>query len=111
MGGRSGDGIDDRPGQGGEEVARDVSAMGVDLPYPQARWYGEPPEEIRREFLHQATLMKLDARTPSSSSEPLSTRLWRRYGAAALGLLEAIRQDPSQAEPLQPGVPDVMNTV
>jgi glycerol-3-phosphate dehydrogenase len=42
--------------------------------------------------------MDLDALTAKSSSEPLSTRLWRRYGAAAVGLLESIRQDPRQAE-------------
>jgi len=41
--------------------------------------------------------MNLDALTSPTSSEPLSTRLWRRYGAQAIGLLENIRQDPEAA--------------
>ena len=87
----------------GEEVADHVSALGVELPYPDARWYGEPPEETRREFMHQAKLMRLDDMTSKKSSEKLSTRLWRRYGSVALGLLEDIRADPSMAEVLIEG--------
>ena len=30
--------------------------------------------------------------------EPLSARLWRRYGDKAIDMLEEIRQDPSQAD-------------
>ena len=32
----------------GEEVAAHVRALGVALPYPEARWYGEPPDEHAR---------------------------------------------------------------
>jgi alpha-glycerophosphate oxidase/glycerol-3-phosphate dehydrogenase len=46
----------------------------------------------------QAQLMNLDALTDASSSEPLSERFWRRYGEAAMVLLERIREDESQAE-------------
>jgi glycerol-3-phosphate dehydrogenase len=42
--------------------------------------------------------MGLDEMTSPQSSEKLSTRLWRRYGAVALGLLEAIRRDPRMAD-------------
>ena len=42
--------------------------------------------------------MGLDAMTSPHASEKLSTRLWRRYGSEALGLLEAIRRDPRMAE-------------
>ncbi len=87
----------------GEEVAAEVRALGVDLPYPTARWYGEPPDETHREFLHQSTLMALDAMTSPRSSEPLTSRLWRRYGAEALGLLEDIRADPRMGEVLIEG--------
>lgn len=87
----------------GEEVAGFVRQLGVELPYPDARWYGEPPEETRREYWHQATLMNLDALTSKSSSEPLTPRLWRRYGAGALRLLEDIRADPREAEVLIEG--------
>src|SRR5262249_8710073 len=83
--------------------AAHVQRLGVALPYPDASWYGEPPEETRREFMHQAKLMNLDAMTSARSSENLSTRLWRRYGAEALGLLEDIRADPRMAEVLIEG--------
>jgi glycerol-3-phosphate dehydrogenase len=84
----------------GEEVAEHVRALGVDLPYPGARWYGEPPDEARREFWHQAKLMDLDGLTSPRSSEKLTPRLWRRYGAQAFVLLEDIRRDPRMAEVL-----------
>jgi glycerol-3-phosphate dehydrogenase len=87
----------------GEEVAAAVRRMGIETPFPNARWYGEPSEQTRREFVHQAVLMGLDAMTSPTSSEPLTTRLWRRYGADALGLLEDIRVDPAQAEVLIAG--------
>jgi glycerol-3-phosphate dehydrogenase len=84
----------------GEEVAEIVRKLGVELPYRDVRWYGEPPDEIRDEYFHQARLMRLDDGTAKESSEPISTRLWRRYGASALSLLDDIRQDPSMAEVL-----------
>jgi len=87
----------------GEEIAAFVHGLGVELPYPKARWYGEPPDEIKDEFFHQARLLRLDDMTPKSSSEPLSTRLWRRYGEQALQLLEEIRADPNSAELLIEG--------
>jgi len=87
----------------GEEVADLVHELGVALPYRDKRWYGEPPDEVRDEYFHQATLMGLDAMTAPESSERLSTRLWRRYAASALTLLEEIRHDPHMAEVLIKG--------
>ncbi|MEO7092155.1 MAG: FAD-dependent oxidoreductase, partial [Polyangiales bacterium] len=84
----------------GEEIAEVVRSLGVPLPYPDKRWYGEPPAETHQEFLHQARLMNLDQLTSEKSSEPLTSRLWRRYGAEALGLLEDIRADPRMADVL-----------
>ena len=82
----------------GEEVVRAVRGLGVALPFPDKLWYGEPPDAVRDEYFHQAKLMNLDALTSPRSVEPLSTRLWRRYGAQALALLETIRADPGEAE-------------
>ncbi len=87
----------------GDEVAALVASLGVALPYRGHRWYGEPPEDVRAEFFHQARLMDLDALTSPESSEPLSSRLWRRYAESALRLLEDIRADASMAEVLIKG--------
>jgi glycerol-3-phosphate dehydrogenase len=81
----------------GNEVAQLVAQMGIPVPYPRYRWYGEPPRQTREEFFHQARLMNLDGYTDPESTEPLSQRLWRRYGLRALELLEAIREDPEDA--------------
>ncbi len=84
----------------GNEITSAVSGLGIAVPDRGRRWYGEPPVEIRDEFFYQARLMGLDARTAAESSEPLSARLWRRYGTSALSMLEKIRQDPAQADVL-----------
>jgi glycerol-3-phosphate dehydrogenase len=84
----------------GEEMTAVLAGLGIALPYPRYRWYGEPPDEVRDEFFHQAKLMHLDDLTAAQSSEPLSTRLWRRYAESALRLLEDIRAEPDMAEVL-----------
>jgi len=82
----------------GDEVADRVSQLGIEVPAPDNRWYGEPGPDLRNEFMLQARLMELDSLTDPSSSEPLSERFWRRYGESAFGLLERIREDESGAE-------------
>ena len=82
----------------GEEICEHVRQLGVPLPHRGHRWYGEPEGSVREEYFHRAKLMRLDALTAAHCSEPLSTRLWRRYGMRALALLERIRQDSSQAQ-------------
>ncbi len=82
----------------GDEVAEIVAELGVTVPYKDKVWYGEPVDAVKDEFFHQAKMMNLDEMTDPSSSEPLSTRLWRRYGASAIELLEAIRKDPSSGQ-------------
>ncbi|PCJ46470.1 MAG: FAD-dependent oxidoreductase [Moraxellaceae bacterium] len=82
----------------GEEIVRQIASMDINIPFPDKKWYGEPHESTKELYLHQAQLMDLDNLTNPSSSEPLTQRLWRRYGAYAIGLLENIRNDPSDAE-------------
>lgn len=82
----------------GDEVVQAMQALGIDVPHAGRKWYGEPADSVRDEFMHQARLLDLDALTHPSSSEPLTIRLWRRYGANALELLEGIREDPSRGE-------------
>src|SRR5207245_854293 len=76
----------------GEEVCARARELGVVLHFADRVWYGEPPEAVRDEYFHQARLMDLDALTSPSASEKLSTRLWRRYGAEALGLQDPLRR-------------------
>lgn len=82
----------------GDEVASIVSSLGIVLPYGDQVWYGEPGDQAKSEFEHQAKLMDLDGMTSPASSEPLSQRLWRRYGSNAMEMLDAIREDPRSAE-------------
>lgn len=82
----------------GDEVAMIVQAFGIETPYPNQKWYGEPDDNVKEEFFHQAKLMNLDDMTSPSSSEPLSQRLWRRYDRNAIPMLESIRENPAQGE-------------
>lgn len=87
----------------GDEVCEIIKNMKVPIPYPDYKWYGEPDEATRKRFFHYARLGDLDSYTSPDSSEKLSTRLWRRYGATAFGLLELIQENPNQAEVLIKG--------
>lgn len=87
----------------GEEICEFVQALGVTLPEPTRKWYGEAPDGVKADYLRRVREIDLDSYTPETSSEQLSSRLWRRYGAEAIQLVEAIRQDPRQAELLIEG--------
>ena len=84
----------------GEEVCDELARLGLTAPFPERVWYGEPAEDQREAWFHQARLMDLDGYTSPQASEKLSTRLWRRYGAEAFTLLESIREDPRNAQVL-----------
>lgn len=82
----------------GEEVAEVVERMSVPLEPDTQNWYGEPVRATRDEFFRQARLMHLDNLRPKPDLEPLSERLWRRYGRRAFAMLDAIRNDPAMGE-------------
>ena len=82
----------------GEEVADAVEDLGLPLEKDTGTWYGEPTSETRDVFYRQARLMRLDDLRVRPDVEPLSDRLWRRYGRPAFAMLEAIRSDPSMGE-------------
>ena len=82
----------------GEEVADAVEELGVPLEEDTGNWYGEPAPATRDEFFRQARLMKLDDLRHKPDVEPLSDRLWRRYGRRAFEMLDEIREDPSMGE-------------
>lgn len=87
----------------GEEVAEEVEHLGIPLEKDLGNWYGEPAKQTRAEFYRQARLMRLDALRDKPDTEPLTDRLWRRYGRRAFDLLDTIRADPRMGE-------DVMNS-
>ena len=82
----------------GEEVAEEVERLGIPLEEDTGSWYGEPAAATRAEFYRQARLMRLDDLRSKPNVEPLSDRLWRRYGRRAFQMLDAIRQDPTMGE-------------
>lgn len=82
----------------GDEVASLIESFGIHMPYKNHRWYGEPDDSVKREFLHRAELMEFDKLTPESSSEKLTQRFWRRYGRNAINMLESIRENPRMGE-------------
>jgi glycerol-3-phosphate dehydrogenase len=81
----------------GAEVASEIESLGVSLEADERNWYGEPDSASRAEFFRQAHLMHLDEMRLKPDTEPLSVRLWRRYGRRAFDMLEHIRDDPSMA--------------
>lgn len=82
----------------GEEVADQVQSLGVPLEKDLQNWFGEPAAATRAEFYRQARLMKLDSLRTRPDTEPLTDRLWRRYGRRAFSMLEAIGDDPRMGE-------------
>ncbi|MDW3176965.1 MAG: glycerol-3-phosphate dehydrogenase/oxidase [Acidimicrobiia bacterium] len=82
----------------GEEVAAEVEKLGFVLEPDHGDWYGEPADEVRNDFMRQAKRMKLDDLRHKKGVEPLSERLWRRYGRRAFTMLDEIRQHPEMGE-------------
>jgi len=84
----------------GEQICRHVGRLGVALPAGR-RWYGEPPSAVREEYQARARALRVDELSPDAP-EPLSARLWRRHGAGAAAILEAMARDP-RAQVVMPG--------
>jgi glycerol-3-phosphate dehydrogenase len=82
----------------GEEVAAEIEKLGFVLEADVGDWYGEPTDEVRADFMRQAKRMKLDKLRHKKGVEPLSERLWRRYGRRAFTMLDTIREDPRMGE-------------
>ena len=82
----------------GEEVALEIEQLGFVLEADRSDWFGEPSDEVRDDFMRQAKRMKLDSLRHKKGVEPLSERLWRRYGRRAFAMLDSIREDPSMGE-------------
>jgi len=83
----------------GNEICACVAKLGLQ-PEQVGKWYGEPDRQARESYFKRASKLSIDEIIASDTSEPLSERLWRRYAAHALGMLDAIEQDPGLSEPL-----------
>ncbi len=82
----------------GDEISDIVHELGIDLPAAGTKWYGEPNESVRLDFINHAKSIRLDELTDSSSPELLSSRLWRRYGAEAFTVLDIIKERPESGK-------------
>lgn len=82
----------------GEEVAEEIEKLGFVLEPDIGDWYGEPGDQVRADFMAQAKRMKLDDLRHKKGVEPLSERLWRRYGRRGFAMLDEIREDPTMGE-------------
>ena len=82
----------------GEEVAAEIEKLGFVLEPDDEDWFGEPADEVRNDFMRQAKRMKLDDLRHKMGVEPLSERLWRRYGRRAFTMLDEIRENPEMGE-------------
>ena len=77
----------------GEEVCRAVSRFGIGC--DPGKWYGEPGQELLEEF--NAKLREVDAALGKDNDLPWD-KLWRKYGADALEILESILRDKSRSK-------------
>lgn len=83
----------------GNEICDCVSRLGL-KPEKVGKWYGEPGRKQREAFFSRAQALGVDAMVASDTREALSVRLWRRYGADAQGMLDAIEADASLSDTL-----------
>jgi glycerol-3-phosphate dehydrogenase len=81
----------------GNEICDCVSRLGLTL---KQTGNGEPDRSAHDTFFKRARDLGLDEIVANDTGEILSTRLWRRYGADADAMLDAIEQDPSLCDPL-----------
>jgi len=84
----------------GEEICDCVARLGLQLEPPRGKWYGEPGRRERAAYDARVQALGLDQIAAADTGEILSERLWRRYGADANQMLDAIEKDPGLCQPL-----------
>ena len=87
----------------GVEIVEAISEMQVGLQLRRSDWFGEPPASEFESYQKRAAGLQIDVHTPAHFSAPISHRLWRRYGADAYPMLEAIAHDETMAQVLIKG--------
>ncbi len=84
----------------GLEVVEAVTELGLRPADPGNGWYGEPSASERKAFYARAASVGLDRKPEVERADSLAEVLWRRHGAAAFDIVDAIESDPSLAEPV-----------
>jgi glycerol-3-phosphate dehydrogenase len=84
----------------GEEVCEHLQQQGLILQATPADWYGEAPEVERKRFMTAAEATGLDRHSRDGATEPLSQRLWRRYGPRAHWILQQGVDNPRMWQPV-----------
>ncbi len=84
----------------GDEICARVAELGITLREPAGKWYGEPDAKTRDAYFERARRLGVDSIVAGDTGEALSVRLWRRYGANANQMLDAIAADASLCDPL-----------
>lgn len=79
----------------GEEIAAEISTMGIELSHDKCTWYGEPDKNQYQNYHTFARRLGLYQIFAQDAGESVAIRLWRRYGQDAIAMLESIQQDPN----------------
>lgn len=86
----------------GDEVCVELQRQGLVMGAERPGWLGEPPALEYEVFCRAADDAGLN-RAGRAGSEPLSQRLWRRYGRRAMEILAWGQADPRWWQPLLEG--------
>ena len=87
----------------GEEVAAAMEDIGLSLQPDEQQWYGEPNAERRGAFFARAAEIELDGFRDRAGLEPLTERLWRRYGERAFAIVDDIANNPELGQDMLEG--------
>lgn len=92
----------------GEEIAALCPALSLSMPQPNARWYGEPGDDVKAAFIERVrALVNKAGASATIDGEDIPERLWRRYNAHHEALLAELERDPRGLEPIVAGGPDL----
>ncbi len=80
----------------GDEMVLAAKNLGAAPNGSACMWFGEPVIEAKDNYFEQARALRLDM--APADVESLAARLWRRYGAGSISILDAIDNDARMAE-------------
>jgi glycerol-3-phosphate dehydrogenase len=83
----------------GEEIAEIIASMGFSVSPPKSKWYGEGDANARTSYQELAKTLGLDQVFAHDTGEPVSVRLWQRYGKDVMEMPQVIQTDPTMLEP------------